>query len=76
MFIRSFKGHARPRLFDRYCSTSRLLSLVGLSSQARGGRSAEVTAERGSQEGAEDDFGTPIAQLDETSGTLATKKDD
>lgn len=68
MYTRSFEGHARPRLVDRSCGASRLLGLVGLGTQARGGRAAEVTAERGSQEGAEDDFGTPIALLDEMSG--------
>lgn len=71
MFFRSFKGHAHPRLVDRSCRASRLLGLVGLSTQARGGGAAEVTAECGSQEGAEDDFGTTIALLDEVLGTLA-----
>lgn len=70
MFTRSFEGHARPRLVDRSCGASRLLGLVGLGTQARGGRAAEVAAERGSQEGAEDDFGTPIALLDEISGAM------
>lgn len=63
----AFKGHARPRLVDRSCGASRLLGLVGLSTQARSGRAAEVTAERGSQEGAENDFGTPITLSDEIS---------
>lgn len=64
----AFKGHARPRLVDRSCGASRLLGLVGLSTQARSGRAAKVTAERGGQEGAENDLGTPIALLDEFSG--------
>lgn len=71
LFTRSFKGHARPRLVDRSCGASRLLGLVGLSTQARGGRAAEVPAKCGSQEGAEDDLGTPIALLDEISWGVA-----
>lgn len=70
----AFKNHARPRLVGRYCGTSRLLGLVDLSTQARSGRAAEVTAERRGQERAENDFGTPIALLDESPGAIDCKR--